>query len=369
MSSSHARRRRGSSATSPRRAARRRRSASSTFAKPAAGRRKPEPRRPRSPRCSRSPGCPNLTRCRASRIAREGRLLIAGPAEAALHWATSLSAASRGHRPRHRPRDRRRAAGRARVSRLFGAAHRAHRLARRVRRGVGAGKSDRSRSVHALQRVHQRVPRACDRLFAIRSISIAARAIASASPRAAPRRRSTSTGATPRARERFDLVLDLERTPHFRMHQPPQGYFAPGSGRRRPGAGGRRARARSPASSRSRNTSRTRRRSARTAGREKPGCNQCIDVCSTAAIAADGDHVKVEPHLCMGCGACATVCPSGAMTYAYPSVPGSRPPLAHAARRLMRKRAGATRACCFTPRTGAMRSRVSRAVGAAFRRA
>ena len=54
---------------------------------------------------------------------------------------------------------------------------------------------------------------------------------------------------------------------------------------------------------------------------QKPGCNRCIDVCSTEAISADGDHVKVEPHLCMGCGACATECPSGAMTYAYPSVP------------------------------------------------
>ena len=53
----------------------------------------------------------------------------------------------------------------------------------------------------------------------------------------------------------------------------------------------------------------------------QPGCNQCIDVCSTAAIVADGDHVKVEPQLCMGCGACATVCPSGAMSYAYPAVP------------------------------------------------
>ena len=54
---------------------------------------------------------------------------------------------------------------------------------------------------------------------------------------------------------------------------------------------------------------------------EQPGCNLCIEVCSTAAIRADGDYVFVEPHLCMGCGACATVCPSGAMTYAYPSVP------------------------------------------------
>lgn len=124
----------------------------------------------------------------------------------------------------------------------------------------------------------------------------------------------------PARSERFDLVLDLQRLPHFRMHQPPQGYFAPGADAV--------AQAQSVtelalytgefekpkyfaykasicAHSRS----------------EKPGCNQCVDICSTAAIAADGDHVKVEPHLCMGCGACATVCPSGAMAYAYPSVP------------------------------------------------
>ncbi len=53
---------------------------------------------------------------------------------------------------------------------------------------------------------------------------------------------------------------------------------------------------------------------------QKLGCRQCIDVCSTEAISPDGDHVRVEPHLCMGCGACATVCPSGAMTYAFPTL-------------------------------------------------
>jgi len=52
---------------------------------------------------------------------------------------------------------------------------------------------------------------------------------------------------------------------------------------------------------------------------QKTGCTQCIDVCSTLAIRADGDHIAVEPHLCMGCGACTTVCPSGALTYAYPT--------------------------------------------------
>ena len=52
------------------------------------------------------------------------------------------------------------------------------------------------------------------------------------------------------------------------------------------------------------------------------GCTHCIDVCSTRAITSElgENRVKVEPHLCMGCGGCATVCPSGAMTYAYPRV-------------------------------------------------
>jgi ferredoxin len=36
------------------------------------------------------------------------------------------------------------------------------------------------------------------------------------------------------------------------------------------------------------------------------------------AIRPAGDKVVVEPHLCMGCGACATVCPSGAMSFRYP---------------------------------------------------
>jgi len=120
--------------------------------------------------------------------------------------------------------------------------------------------------------------------------------------------------------EHFDLVLDLGSEPYFRMHQPPQGYWRPG-----PDASAQadavaeisaavgefekpkyfNYKATICAHSRS----------------QQPGCNQCIDVCSTVAIKADGDHIQVEPHLCMGCGACTTVCPSGALTYGYPSVP------------------------------------------------
>ena len=123
-----------------------------------------------------------------------------------------------------------------------------------------------------------------------------------------------------RRTERFDIVLDLHARPWIKLHQPPQGYFAPG--------GDSVAQAKAAveiatltgefekpkffnykaslcAHSRSR----------------QPGCTQCIDVCSAAAIRSDGDRVFVEPHLCVGCGACTTVCPSGALTYAYPSVP------------------------------------------------
>jgi len=51
------------------------------------------------------------------------------------------------------------------------------------------------------------------------------------------------------------------------------------------------------------------------------GCSKCIDTCSTQAISSKGDQVFVEPHLCLGCGACATVCPTGAMRYNFPSAP------------------------------------------------
>ena len=121
-------------------------------------------------------------------------------------------------------------------------------------------------------------------------------------------------------KESFDLVLDLSREPLIRLHQLPQGYFAPGDDPLEQALAARELAGLVGEFEKPRFFSYSSRICAHSRS-GKQGCNACIDVCSSGAIRADGDHVKVEPHLCAGCGGCATVCPSGAMTYAYPKVP------------------------------------------------
>jgi ferredoxin len=128
--------------------------------------------------------------------------------------------------------------------------------------------------------------------------------------------------------ETYDLVLDLRNSPAFSQHQLPQGYFHPGADERalvdavfklRDMTGEfdkpRFFRYDIKLCAHSRN--------------EKVGCSACIDVCSASAIRSDASRkgktkgqaaggIVVEAHLCAGCGACSTVCPSGAMAYAYP---------------------------------------------------
>jgi ferredoxin len=128
--------------------------------------------------------------------------------------------------------------------------------------------------------------------------------------------------------ETYDLVLDLRASPAFSQHQPPQGYLHTGHDegamfdavlKLRELVGEfdkpRFFRYDAKICAHSRN--------------EKIGCTACIDVCSASAIRSDASRkgkgkgqaaggVVVDPHLCVGCGACSTVCPSGAMSFAYP---------------------------------------------------
>lgn len=49
-------------------------------------------------------------------------------------------------------------------------------------------------------------------------------------------------------------------------------------------------------------------------------CTQCIDACPAEAISSLNNLIEVNANLCQGGGSCATVCPSGAMQYVYPSL-------------------------------------------------
>ena len=125
---------------------------------------------------------------------------------------------------------------------------------------------------------------------------------------------------TERARsENFDLVLDLGAEPGIRLAQLPQGYLAPGRDPLEQALAAADLAQLVGEFEKPRFVAYNAKLCAHSRS-AKAGCNNCIDTCSTGAISADCDGVKVEPHLCMGCGGCATVCPSGAMTHVYPRV-------------------------------------------------
>lgn len=140
----------------------------------------------------------------------------------------------------------------------------------------------------------------------------------------------------------FDLVLDLRREPAFTMHQPPQGYHHVGTDPLALHKAALDLRDAVGEFEKPRFFAYDQKLCAHSRN-ERIGCTACIDVCSTRAIASDaslkgklqgkvrGDPdrpgtggarptggIVVEPHLCAGCGACSTVCPSGAISFAYP---------------------------------------------------
>jgi ferredoxin len=131
--------------------------------------------------------------------------------------------------------------------------------------------------------------------------------------------------------ERFDLVLDLREAAAFNMHQPPQGYFHTGTDERRLFDAVLQLRELAGEFDKPKFFQYKQKLCAH--GRnEQIGCTACIDVCSAKAIRSDASvkgkggkgeqrplpGIVVEPNLCVGCGACSTVCPSGAISFNYP---------------------------------------------------
>jgi ferredoxin len=115
----------------------------------------------------------------------------------------------------------------------------------------------------------------------------------------------------------FDLVFDLSDRPLIGLHQPPQGYFAPGANEAEQAEAALKLTQMTGQFSKPRFFAYKEKLCAHSRN-EQIGCNACIDVCSAAAIGHNGNHIKVNPNLCVGCGACTTVCPSGALSYIYP---------------------------------------------------
>jgi ferredoxin len=145
--------------------------------------------------------------------------------------------------------------------------------------------------------------------------------------------------------ESFDLVLDLRAASAFSMHQPPQGYFHVGADASRLFDAVLQLRERVGEFDKPKFFHYKPKLCAHSRN-EQIGCTACIDVCSAQAIRSDatlkgksggrvrglskvtpaaplpggqGGGIIVEPQLCVGCGACTTVCPSGALAYATPN--------------------------------------------------
>jgi len=114
----------------------------------------------------------------------------------------------------------------------------------------------------------------------------------------------------------FDLVLDLSSPPFLCSEILPPGYYAPSES-----AALQQALQELPTLVGEFEKPEYFRYNASVCAHGRSGitaCTRCLDACPTDAIISIGDSIQVDPNLCQGAGSCATVCPTGAISYGYP---------------------------------------------------
>jgi len=126
------------------------------------------------------------------------------------------------------------------------------------------------------------------------------------------------TVATGKTEAQFDLVLDLSSPAILRSEILPPGYYAPADA-----AELQQALRELPTLVGEFEKPRYFRYNASICAHGRSGitaCTRCLDTCPTDAIISIGDSIEVDPKLCQGAGSCAAVCPTGAISYAYPQL-------------------------------------------------
>jgi ferredoxin len=119
--------------------------------------------------------------------------------------------------------------------------------------------------------------------------------------------------------EQFDLILDLSAQPLLRQPELPFGYMAPGPDLLEQSQAAMRLMQMVGEFEKPRYVQYDEKICAHSRN-SKTGCTRCLDVCAAEAVVSLGDKVWAHPFLCMGCGDCATTCPTGALRFAYPGV-------------------------------------------------
>jgi len=124
--------------------------------------------------------------------------------------------------------------------------------------------------------------------------------------------------ASPNPSRFFDLVLDLSAQPLWTSAVAPLGYFSPGE------SASARAAAIESLSALVGRFTKPRYFSYQSelcahGAKDLSGCTRCLDVCSAQAISSVGNSIRVDPSLCQGCATCTLACPTGALSFRFPS--------------------------------------------------